>query len=82
MVDCGRVLGKGKIPASTEKLSGRVPEKGRISVNTRKWENAGEYREKVESEPGPRNCPDEYLIGVESVSVPENGTMRASTGKR
>ena len=30
-------------------MSRPVPEKGRISVSTEKWQNSGEYREKVES---------------------------------
>ena len=49
MVESPRVPGKGRIRATIEKLSGPVSEKGRISVSTRKWENQGEYREKVES---------------------------------
>ena len=42
-------LGKGRIGASTEKLSRRAPKKGRISVGAGKWWNPGEYSEKVES---------------------------------
>ena len=49
MVECERVPGKGKIRASTEKLSGRVPKNGRINVSTEKLLNPGEYLEKVES---------------------------------
>ena len=49
MVESGLVLGKGRIRASTEKLSGRVPKKGRISVRTKKLLNPGDYSEKVES---------------------------------
>ena len=37
MVESGRVPGKSRIRASTEKLSERVSEKGRISVSTEKW---------------------------------------------
>ena len=48
MVDSGRVPGKGRIPASIEKLSRRVAEKGRICVSTEKWWTLGEYREKVD----------------------------------
>ena len=36
MVESGRVPGKGIIRASIEKLSWRVPEKGRICVSTDK----------------------------------------------
>ena len=51
MVESGQVQGKGRIRATLEKLSGRVSEKGRISVSTRKRQNPGEYRETVESVP-------------------------------
>ena len=37
MVESGRVPRKDKIRATIEKLSGRVSEKGRISVSTEKW---------------------------------------------
>ena len=56
MVESGRVPGKGRIRASIEKLSRRVPEKGRISVSTEKWENPGEYLQKVDSEIGRASC--------------------------
>ena len=36
-------LGKGRIRASTKKMSGRVPKYGRISVSTEKSYNPGEY---------------------------------------
>ena len=49
MVESGQVPGKGRIPATIEKLSRRVREKGWISVSTEKWKNPGKYREKVES---------------------------------
>ena len=35
MKEFGRVLGKGRIRVSIEKLSGRVREKGRFSVSTK-----------------------------------------------
>ena len=70
MVESGGVLGKGRICSSTEILSRRVPEKDRISVSTEKWQNPGEYSEKVESVPVPKGFSDEYLKRVESVSVP------------
>ena len=65
MVEPGRVPGKGRIRANTEKLSGRVPKNVIISVNTGKWSNTGEYCEKVESVRIPKNCPDEYLKTLE-----------------
>ena len=64
MVETERLLGEGRIRASTKKLSGRVPEKGRISVNTEKWKNPGEYTEKVESVRVPKNFLDEHLKRV------------------
>ena len=82
MVESGYLLGKGRIRERTEKLSERVSEKGRISVSTEKWWNPGEYSKKVESVRGPKNIPDVYLKRVESVSVLENGGIRASTPKR
>ena len=82
MVESGRVLGKGRIGASTEKHSRRVPEKVRISVSTKKLWNLGEYLEKIEYVRVSKNCPDEYVKRVELMSVPENGRIRASTTKR
>ena len=67
MVESGRVPGKGRIHAIIEKMSGRVSEKGRISVSTRFWWNPSEYQEKIESVRVPKNCPDEYRKMVESV---------------
>ena len=66
MVESGRVQGKGRIRASIEKLSGRVPKNGRIGVSTRKWYNTGKYRKKVESVRGPKNCSNEYRKIVQS----------------
>ena len=82
MVESEQVPGKGRIRASTEKVSGRVTEEGTICVSTQKKYIPGEYREKVEFVQVPKNCPDEYLKTLESVWVPENGRIRASTGKR
>ena len=39
---------KGRIRASIQNLFGWVPEKGPINVSTEKWQNPGEYQEKVE----------------------------------
>ena len=82
MVESERVQGKGKIPASIEKLSRRILEKGRICVTIEKWNNPGEYGEKLESLGVSKNFPDEYRYMVESVWVPQNGRIRATTGKR
>ena len=82
MVESGQLLGKSGIRASTKKLSGRVPEKGRISVSTGKWWNPGEYPENVESVRVPKNIPDEYLKSLELVSVPKNCGIWANIGKR
>ena len=87
MVESGRVPGKGIIRASIEKLSWRVPEKGRICVSTQKWWNLGEYREKVESLRVLKNYPDEYREKIESLGVsknylgeyPEKGRIYVST---
>ena len=67
MVKSERVSGKGRIRATIDKLSGRVSEKGRISVSTGNWYNLGEYWEKVESVRVPKIYPDEYQKRVESV---------------
>ena len=67
MVESGRVLGKHRIRASIEKLSGRVPKNGRLNVSTEKWSNPGKYREKEEFVRVSKNCPDEYRKMVESV---------------
>ena len=67
MVESGRVPGKGRIRASTGKLSGRVPKNGRVSMSTGKLLNPGEDRENVESVRVLENCPDEYRKIVESV---------------
>ena len=67
MVESGRVPGKDRFRASTEKLSERVLDKGRMSISNKKWLNPGEYREKVESVRVPKNCPDEYGKRVQSV---------------
>ena len=65
MVESDGVLGKGRIRASIEKVSGRVPEKGRISVSPEKWLNPGEYWEMVESVRVSTTCRGEYRKKVE-----------------
>ena len=90
MLESGRVLGKGGFRANIEKLSRRVPEKGRISVSTEKWKNAAEYPTKVESVRVLKSCPGEYQKRVnhcedrklvESGGVPGKGRIRASIKK-
>ena len=58
ILESGPVQGNGRIRASTEKLFGRVPKNGRISVlpengrireGSEKSLNPGEYREMIES---------------------------------
>ena len=82
MVESDGVLGKGRIRASIEKVSRRVPEKGRISVSTEKWLNAGDYWEMVESVRVSTTCRGEYRKRVESLLVTKNGRIWSSTGKR
>ena len=82
MVKSERVPEKGRIRASIEKKSGWVPEKGQISVWIEKWENPGEYLEKVEFVLVSKNYPDECRKRIESVWVPENGRIWESTGER
>ena len=67
MASSGSVPGKGRICARVKKLSRRVPENGRISVNTEKWHNSGQYREKVESVRVSKNSLEEYGKRVESL---------------
>ena len=67
MLESERLPGKRRIRSSTDNLSGRVPQNGRMSVSTAKWWNPGEYREKVESVGVLKKCPDEYRKMVESV---------------
>ena len=67
MLESERVPGKCRIRTSTEKLSGRVPERGRISGSTEKRRNSGEKLEKVESVRVSKNYPDDYPKMVESL---------------
>ena len=67
MVESKREPVKGRNCGSTEKLSERVPENGRISVSTKKRQNPGEDWLKVETVRVPKKYPDEYLNMVESV---------------
>ena len=66
MASSGLVPEKGRIRAC-EKTVRRVPENGRISVNTEKWYLPSHYREKVESVRESKNCLEEYGKRVESV---------------
>ena len=81
MVESRRVPSNSIIRAIIEKLSGRVSKKGRIIVNTGKWKNPGEYREKVESWQLLKNCPDEFRKRVEFGRVLGKGRIRRSTEK-
>ena len=82
ILESGPVQGKGRIRASTDKVSGRVSKEGTICVSIEKWYNQVEYREKLESVLIPKKCPDEYRKRVQSVCVPKNCRIRASTEKR
>ena len=72
MVESGRLLGKGRIRASIEKLSSRVP---------KKRSNQCEYRKIVES----GRVPGKYRIGpsIEKLShrVPEKSRISVITEK-
>ena len=67
MVEFRRASGKARIRASIEKLLGRVPEKGPISVRIEKWKNPAEYQEKLESMRVSKNCWGEYRKRVQSL---------------
>ena len=66
---------------SIEKLSGRVPKNGRISVSTEIWLNPGEYREKVELVRVPGKGRIRASTEKLSGRVPKNARIRVSTGK-
>ena len=72
MQESGRVPGKGNIRASVEKLSERVPERGRNSVTTLKSEEFG----RVPGKGRVRASIDEL-----SGRVPKNGRISVSTRK-
>ena len=98
MVESGGVPRKGRILASIEKRSRRVPEKegicvyrkmvkfGRVSGKGRIHASIKNWSrripEKVESVRVSKNCPGEYRKRVESVRILKNGRIEASTGKR
>ena len=67
MVESDCVPGKGRISATIGNLIRRVPEKGPISVSTKKLYNSSEYREKVESVRVSENILGEYRKRVQSV---------------
>ena len=54
------IPGKGRIPVSIEKVSGQVPEKGRIFFSTEKMVESGRVPGKLESLRVSKNSPDEY----------------------
>ena len=55
MAESEALPGPDRIHASIEKLTGRVLKKGRIRVETDKWQNPGDYRDLVESVRVPKN---------------------------
>ena len=63
-MESGGLPGKGRIPESIEKLSRRVPKKGRICVSTEKWSNPCEYQEKED----PYECQRTFLVSTEKGS--------------
>ena len=67
VVEFERVSGKGTIRGSIDKLSRRLPEKGRICVSSEKWYNPGEYRGKLEFVRVSKIWAGEYRKRVESV---------------
>ena len=72
MVGYGLVPGKGRIRASVEKLSRRVPKKG---------SNLCEYRKMVESGRVPGKGRIRAIIEKLSRRVPKNGRFSVSTEK-
>ena len=64
----------------SKNYSGEYREKGPINSSTKKWKNPSEYQEKVESVRVSKIFSDEYRKSVQSVWVPKNGRIRASTG--
>ena len=81
MASSGSVPGKGITRAIVEKLSRRGIENGGINVSTEKWQNPGEYQEKVESVRVSKNCSCEFGKRVQSMCAPKNGRIRMSTKK-
>ena len=72
MVESGRVPKKGRIRATIEKHSGRVSDKSRISVSTKKMVESGRVPGKGRIRATIENCPDEFRKMVESVREPKN----------
>ena len=81
MAESGPLPGSGRICASTEKLTGWVSKKGRIRVNTNKWQNPRHYRDLVKSMRVPKNWPVRYWKRAESGGLLGSGRIRASTEK-
>ena len=81
IAESGWVPGKSRIRVSIEKLFGWVPGKGPINVSTYKWQNPGEYQEKVESVRVSKNCSGEFGKRVQLMWEPKNGRNRVSTRK-
>ena len=72
MLESKRLLGKGRIRASIEKQSGRVPKKGSIQCEYRKMVESGRVLGKG------RICAS---IEKQSGRVPEKGRINVSTKK-
>ena len=82
MIESGRVSGKSRIPMSIEKLSRRVPEKGRISVSTEIWWNPGKYQENAESLRGSKKLTRQISENGRICVSTKNGRIREITVKR
>ena len=72
MVEYGRVARRGRIRASIENLSRRIPEKGSNQCEYRKMSESGRVPEK-----------DRIRVNIEKLSrwVPEKGLFSVSTEK-
>ena len=79
MVDSEQVLGKSRIRASFENLSGRVPKNARIRVSTEKLSGLVRKNSRISVSTGKLLNPGEYREKLESVRVPK--TVRTSTEK-
>ena len=90
IVNSWRVSGKGRICASTEKLSGRLPKKGRISVSAingriqasiGKMQNPCEHRKTVPAFTGKGDNQCECRKMVDSGRISGKGRIRTTTEK-
>ena len=72
MVESRRVLANGRIRASTEKLSGRLPKYGRIRASTGKLPGRIPKNGRMSVSTAKWTNPCEYWEKVESMQVPKN----------